>query len=86
MYVLSHSMHIIHDKATMDEAAFIVFGFRNGYRHGVLLQFFLYSKSRVERIQQFKKVTYMAHPDLHKTQNLDSWPTWLSLPREVYLI
>jgi len=34
-----------------------------------VLQFFLYSESRVERTQQFKKVTYMAHPDLHMTQN-----------------
>lgn len=38
--------------------------------------------SRFEGIQQYKNVTYMAHRNLHVTQNLDSWPTWLSYPEK----
>jgi len=60
LYVLRHSMRIIYDEATKDEAAFIKCTDSQA-RHGVLLQLFLYSESRVETRQQFKKVTYMAH-------------------------
>lgn len=45
----------------------------------------LYSESCVERIQQFKIVTYMAHRNIHTSiqpKNLGSWSSWWSYPDE----
>jgi hypothetical protein len=45
----------------------------------------LYSESCVEKIQQFKIVTYMAHRNIHTSiqpKNLGSWSSWWSYPDE----